>query len=101
MTRIQDQSTSNANSIAQKAAVAALAGPHDAVETMRAEFDRRRDVQTFSDPQVRCRIHRKCNPGLKLDKVWRFQLRQHAAFAAQIPRRATTVVRLRMAPRPF
>lgn len=42
MGRIQDQSTSNPNSIAQKAAVAALTGAQEAVATMRAEFDRRR-----------------------------------------------------------
>ncbi len=42
MTNIQSQSTSNPNSIAQKAAVAALSGPQDFIVTMRAEFDRRR-----------------------------------------------------------
>jgi aspartate aminotransferase len=42
MTNIQSQSTSNANSIAQKAAVEALTGPQDFVQTMRIEFDRRR-----------------------------------------------------------
>lgn len=42
MTNIQSQSTSNPTSIAQKAAVAALAGPQDSVSSMRAEFDRRR-----------------------------------------------------------
>ncbi|MFZ5587491.1 MAG: pyridoxal phosphate-dependent aminotransferase [Thermodesulfobacteriota bacterium] len=41
--KIQSQSTSNPTAIAQKAAVAALNGPQDAVETMRAEFERRRD----------------------------------------------------------
>lgn len=44
MTNIQSQSTSNPNSIAQKAAVAALTGPQDFVSVMRAEFDRRRKV---------------------------------------------------------
>lgn len=44
MTNIQSQSTSNPTSIAQKAAVAALRGPQDFVETMRAEFDKRRIV---------------------------------------------------------
>ena len=42
MTRIQDQTTSNANSIAQKAALAAITGSQDRVEAMRLEFDRRR-----------------------------------------------------------
>jgi len=42
MTNIQSQSTSNPASISQKAAVAALDGPQDFVEMMRAEFDKRR-----------------------------------------------------------
>jgi aspartate aminotransferase len=42
MTNIQSQSTSNPNSIAQKAAVVALTGPQDSVGIMRAEFDKRR-----------------------------------------------------------
>ncbi len=42
MTNIQSQSTSNPNSVAQKAAVEALTGPQESVETMRSEFDRRR-----------------------------------------------------------
>lgn len=42
MTNIQSQSTANPVSIAQKAAVAALTGPEDSVNMMRAEFDRRR-----------------------------------------------------------
>ena len=42
MTNIQSQSTSNPNSIAQKAAIEALTGPQDFVQTMRSEFDRRR-----------------------------------------------------------
>jgi aspartate aminotransferase len=40
---IQSQSTSNPNSIAQKAAVEALNGPQDSVKTMLAEFAWRRD----------------------------------------------------------
>ena len=40
--KIQSQSTSNPCSIAQKAAVAALNGPQDSVEVMRAAFDERR-----------------------------------------------------------
>jgi aspartate aminotransferase len=42
MTTIQSQSTSNPTSIAQKAAIEALNGPQDFIETMRSEFDRRR-----------------------------------------------------------
>lgn len=42
MTNIQSQSTSNPNSVAQKAAVEALTGPQAFVQTMRSEFDRRR-----------------------------------------------------------
>lgn len=42
MTDIQSQSTSNPNSIAQKAAVEALTGPQDSVAVMREEFDARR-----------------------------------------------------------
>lgn len=42
MTSIQSQSTSNPNSIAQKAAVAALTGPQDFLAGMLEEFDKRR-----------------------------------------------------------
>jgi aspartate aminotransferase len=42
MTNIQSQSTSNPNSIAQKAAVEALTGPQDFIDVMRREFDARR-----------------------------------------------------------
>lgn len=42
MTNIQSQSTSNPNSIAQKAAVEALTGPQDFVGMMHDEFDKRR-----------------------------------------------------------
>ncbi|MBC7288992.1 MAG: pyridoxal phosphate-dependent aminotransferase, partial [Armatimonadetes bacterium] len=41
--RLQGQQTSNPNSIAQWAALAALQGPQECVEQMRAEFERRRD----------------------------------------------------------
>ncbi len=41
--KIQSHSTSNASSISQAAAVEALNGPQDAVETMRKEFEKRRD----------------------------------------------------------
>ncbi len=42
MTKIQGQSTSNPNSIAQWAAVEALIGPEDFLEPMLREFDKRR-----------------------------------------------------------
>ncbi len=44
MSKVQGQSTSNINSIAQKAAVAALTGPMDEVKRMREAFARRRDL---------------------------------------------------------
>ncbi|MBZ2173176.1 pyridoxal phosphate-dependent aminotransferase [Nitratidesulfovibrio sp. SRB-5] len=44
MTKIQGQSTSNICSVAQKAALAALTGPYDAVEEMKKSFRRRRDL---------------------------------------------------------
>ncbi|BBB90267.1 MAG TPA: pyridoxal phosphate-dependent aminotransferase [Methylomusa anaerophila] len=42
MRLIQSYTTSNANSISQKAAVAALSGPREPIQTMVEEFDRRR-----------------------------------------------------------
>ncbi len=42
MTNIQSQSTSNATSIVQKAAVEALTGPQDFLPKMMSEFDKRR-----------------------------------------------------------
>ncbi len=42
MGSIQSHATSNPNSIAQKAALAALTGPQDTVAAMREEFDKRR-----------------------------------------------------------
>ncbi|NMO23546.1 pyridoxal phosphate-dependent aminotransferase [Pyxidicoccus fallax] len=44
MQLIQDQSTSNASSIGQKAALAALQGPADTITTMVAEYRVRRDL---------------------------------------------------------
>ncbi len=44
LTKIQGQSTSNVCSITQKAALAALTGPWDIVEEMKAAFIRRRDM---------------------------------------------------------
>jgi aspartate aminotransferase len=43
MTKLQSHSTSNPNSIAQKAAVEALGGPQESVSAMLAEYRRRRD----------------------------------------------------------
>ena len=43
MTKLQSHSTSNPNSIAQKAAVEALRGPQDSVSAMLQEYRRRRD----------------------------------------------------------
>lgn len=57
MTNIQSQSTSNPNSIAQKAAVEALTGPQDFIAKMRSEFDRRRKFligELNSIPDVSC-----------------------------------------------
>lgn len=42
MGSIQSHATSNPNSIAQKAAIEALNGPQETVETMKEEFDKRR-----------------------------------------------------------
>ncbi len=42
MANIQSQATSNPNSIAQYASIAAMRGPKDVVDVMAAEFDRRR-----------------------------------------------------------
>lgn len=58
MGRIQDQSTSNPASISQKAAVAALNGPGDAVEMMRVAFEGRRKLiveKLNAIPGVSCR----------------------------------------------
>ena len=44
MDKLQSQSTSNANSIAQAAAVEALLGQQDTVEEMRQVFEQRRDL---------------------------------------------------------
>ena len=55
--KLQSQSTSNPNSIAQKAAVEALRGPQDSRADMRAEYHRRRDftVQRIrAIPGFRC-----------------------------------------------
>jgi aspartate aminotransferase len=44
MTTLQGQSTTNCTAVAQAAALAAITGPQECVETMRQEFDRRRQV---------------------------------------------------------
>jgi aspartate aminotransferase len=58
MQMIQDQSTSNASSFSQKAAVAALTGPTDELEKMVTEFKARRDLMVAGlnqIPGIRCR----------------------------------------------
>jgi aspartate aminotransferase len=55
--KIQGQSTSNATSIAQAAALEALRGPQDTVATMVREFERRRNVivdRLNAIPGIRC-----------------------------------------------
>ncbi len=57
MTKIQSQSTSNACSIAQKAAVEAIDGPQEPVAEMLREFEKRRDYivsRLNSMPGVTC-----------------------------------------------
>ena len=57
MLKLQSHSTSNPTSIAQKAAVQALRGPQDSIQTMLAEYHRRRDriVAGLRDiPSVKC-----------------------------------------------
>ena len=44
MDKLQSQSTSNPNSIAQAAAVEALTGPQESIEEMRKVFEQRRDL---------------------------------------------------------
>ncbi len=59
MLKLQSHSTSNPTSIAQKAALEALRGPQDSIQTMLAEYARRRDriVQGLrSIPGVRCAV---------------------------------------------
>jgi aspartate aminotransferase len=59
MATIQGQSTTNPAAVAQAAAVAALLGPRDTVETMRAAFERRRTLMVdglASIPGMRCRL---------------------------------------------
>lgn len=51
-TRIQSQSTSNPNSIAQKAAVEAILGPQDHIKMMVEEFEKRRDYFMERLPKI-------------------------------------------------
>jgi aspartate aminotransferase len=54
---LQGHSTSNINSITQKAAIAALTGPQDGVRMMLDEYRRRRDAVTewlTADPRITC-----------------------------------------------
>lgn len=56
---VQGQSTTNATAAAQAAAVAALVGPQDEVHSMRAAFERRRNLMVSglcSIPGVTCRM---------------------------------------------
>ncbi len=46
MARLQSQAVSHPSSISQKAAVEALSGPQDSVESMRQAFERRRNLVT-------------------------------------------------------
>ena len=58
-TAIQSHSTSNATSISQKAAVAALTGPQEVVREMLAEYRHRRDALIgwlTTDPRIRCHV---------------------------------------------
>ncbi len=59
MTKIQSQSTSNPNSMAQRAAVAALTGPQDLVQEMVQAFDERRRYlvgRLNSVPGIHCNM---------------------------------------------
>jgi aspartate aminotransferase len=58
MSKLQGQSTSNASHISQVAAIAALTGPREPVETMRKAFDERRQAMVSglnALPGVKCR----------------------------------------------
>jgi len=53
MNKVQDASTSNPSSLSQYAAVAALRGPQEPVEAMRAQFEKRRQLMVELLRQVR------------------------------------------------
>lgn len=59
VSKLQSQYSSNASSIAQKAAEAAYTGPQECVEEMRVAFERRRDLVVELASQI---------PGLKVNK---------------------------------
>lgn len=59
VSKLQSQYSSNASSIAQKAAEAAYTGPQECVEEMRAAFERRRDLVVELASQI---------PGLRVNK---------------------------------
>lgn len=59
VTKLQSQYSSNASSIAQKAAEAAYSGSQECVEEMRVAFERRRDLVVELASQI---------PGLKVNK---------------------------------
>jgi aspartate aminotransferase len=57
MDKLQSQSTSNTSSISQAAAVEALTGPQDSIDTMREAYQRRRDLvveMLNAAPGLRC-----------------------------------------------
>ena len=56
---LQSHTTSNVNSIAQKAAIAALTGPQECVDDMLAEYKRRRDqvlAWLAEEPRLACAV---------------------------------------------
>jgi aspartate aminotransferase len=57
MDKLQSQSTSNTSSISQAAAVEALTGPQDSIDTMKVAYKRRRDMvveMLNAAPGIRC-----------------------------------------------
>jgi aspartate aminotransferase len=57
MDKLQSQSTSNTSSISQAAAVEALTGPQESIETMKVAYQRRRDMvveMLNAAPGIRC-----------------------------------------------
>ncbi|MFZ4407921.1 MAG: pyridoxal phosphate-dependent aminotransferase [Paracraurococcus sp.] len=57
MDKLQSQSTSNTSSISQAAAVEALTGPQDSIDTMKVAYKRRRDLvveMLNAAPGIRC-----------------------------------------------
>jgi aspartate aminotransferase len=59
MDKLQGQSTSNASSVSQAAAIAALTGPHRPTEMMRAAYERRRNLVVDAlnrVPGLRCHM---------------------------------------------